>query len=158
MSSAHLEADASYAEVRRFLLSIGRAKLMGGTGVIWHEEWLQSVVCLSRRAFKSRTKATMRRLGRTLVDDRELRATFDALVRMGDRERVIAWIIGREAPAPLTKEEAEAARIAGIKKKAVRAEALARAQLRAHTRALAREKKAVKRWDAKVRYYDRKKA
>jgi len=92
------------------------------------------------------------------LEDEGVRLELDSVARLGGLRGVRAWVRERTRPRKLTKEEREQARLAGIAKKAQRAEAAARANLARHQRALRREQAAVKKWAARVRYYDRRKA
>jgi hypothetical protein len=135
------------------LRSVGRASAMKGT-MVWL--WISTLTDMLKRSRKRSTKTMIKTAARTLADDDELRAAFESVVRLGEGRSVAMWITQRFGPAPLTEEQRLAARLAGVQAKAKREEAHARAKLAEHETALKRERQAVKRWRAKVRYYDRK--
>lgn len=145
-------------EARTFLRSIGRARLLvtqrpiGGANF-----WVGTLVRLMRRTKKRAAKATIKKLAREVADDLALRAAFEAVARLDDGGKgLTAWVMGRVARPPMSKADALAARIEGRRKKSTKDEKHARQMLREWMTALARAKTGVKKWRAKVAYYDRK--
>lgn len=138
------------------LRSVGRARVLKGrTGSA--PLWAEQLAYMHRRATKRASKALVKKAALGVADDLELRAAFEAVVRLGDASKVWAWLEATFDPkVPLPKEEALARRVAGRIAKAIKDEQHARAMLRAHEAALKREQRAVRKWRAKVRYYDRK--
>lgn len=102
------------------------------------------------------TVAAIEKAVRELGRDRTLREAFTTVAALGDRSKSLAWVRARYVAPPMGKDEQLQARLAGIAKKAQRAETRARALLAKHTKALQREQRLVRKWKAKVAYYDSK--
>jgi len=144
-------------EARTFMRSIGRARLLITDKPEGRNFWIGTLIKLMRRSRVRASRAIIKRLALQVADDLVLRAAFETVARLDDGGAGLTkWIVAREAPPPMTKAEALTARIEGRRKKSTKDEKHARKMLTDWTRVQARAKTAVKKWKAKVAYYDRK--
>lgn len=144
-------------DTRELVAKAHRTKAYNAEELRSDEPWLRILTVIWKSGRTVRAKARIVRITRMVFDDAELRAGLDTIARLDGRViAVYDWIAALLDPPPPTPEEREAARLAGIKARAVRAEKHARKMLKEHERGLKRAIAAVRRWRVKVRYYDKK--